>query len=102
VLDLTRAEFENVKKLGLTEDELTKAKRQVRGALVLGLESMSARMNRYGESLLSYGRVIPMSEVLSEYEAVSHESIAQVACHVLDDSLLTLTAIGAFPRQKQV
>ncbi|HZT43662.1 MAG TPA: pitrilysin family protein [Chthonomonadaceae bacterium] len=98
VLDLTRAEFENVKKRGLTEDELTKAKRQVRGALVLGLESMSARMNRYGESLLSYGRVIPMAEVLSEYEAVSHESIAKVACQVLEESTLTLTAIGAFPR----
>lgn len=101
VLDLTRTEFENVKKQGLTDDELTKAKQQIRGALVLGLESMSARMNRYGESLLSYGRVIPMTEVLREYEAVSHESIARVACHVLDDSALTLTAIGPFPRSRK-
>jgi predicted Zn-dependent peptidase len=99
VLDLTLAEFENVTKLGLTEDELRKAKTQVRGALVLGLESMSARMNRYGESLLSYGRVIPISEVLSEYEAVSHESIAVVANVVLNVSAHTLAAIGPFPRK---
>ncbi len=96
VLELTRAEFLNVRKHGLSEDELTKAKTQVRGALVLGLESMNARMNRYGESLLSYGRVIPMSEVLTEYEAVSHESIAEVTAQVLDDSAITLAAIGAF------
>jgi predicted Zn-dependent peptidase len=96
VLELTRAEFANVRKHGLTDDELTKAKTQVRGALVLGLESMNARMSRYGDSLLSYGRVIPVSEVLAEYEAVTHETIAEVAAQVLDDSAITLTAIGAF------
>ena len=101
VLDLTRREFANVRKNGLTDDELTKAKTQVRGAVVLGLESMNARMNRYGDSLLSYGRVIPIKEVLAEYEAVTHDSIAEVADHVLDEEKLTLTAIGAFPRAKK-
>ncbi len=96
VLELTHKEFDNVRKNGLTDDELTKAKTQVRGAVVLGLESMNARMNRYGESLLSYGRVIPITEVLAEYEAVTHETIAEVAAQVLDESHLTLTAIGAF------
>lgn len=96
VLDLTRKEFDNVRKNGLTDEELAKAKTQVRGAIVLGLESMNARMNRYGESLLAYGRVIPISEVLSEYEAVTHESIAEVADQVLNDARLTLTCIGDF------
>jgi len=96
VLDLTRVEFANVRKNGLTDDELSKAKTQVRGALVLGLESMNARMNRYGDSLLSYGRVIPIAEVLSEYEAVTHHGLAEVAAQVLDDSALTLTSIGGF------
>lgn len=101
VIELTRAEFAKVKQHGLTDDELTKAKTQVRGALVLGMESMTNRMHRYGESLLAYGKVIPLSDVLREYEAVSHESIAKVAAHVLDDSTLTLTAIGPFPRGSQ-
>jgi len=101
VIELTRAEFAKVKQHGLTDDELAKAKTQVRGALVLGMESMTNRMHRYGESLLAYGKVIPLSDVLREYEAVSHESIAKVAAHVLDDSTLTLTAIGPFPRGSQ-
>jgi predicted Zn-dependent peptidase len=101
VVALTRAEFENVKQDGLTDDELAKAKTQVRGALVLGLESMSARMNRYGDSLLSYGRVIPMAEILKEYEAVTHESIAKVAEQILNDAALTQTAIGPFPRSRK-
>lgn len=100
VLDLTRIEFEKVRSGGLSDDELTKAKTQVRGALVLGLESMSARMNRYGDSLLAYGRVIPLSEVLEKYEAVSHESIAGVAKRVLDESAMTLASIG--PSESEV
>ena len=94
VLELTRIEFEKVKREGLTDDELTKAKTQVRGALVLGLEGMMSRMNRYGDSLLSYGRIVPMEEVLREYEAVTHDSIAAVAAKVLDEASLTLTSIG--------
>jgi len=99
VLELTRKEFTSVRANGLTEDELTKAKTQVRGGLVLGLENMNARMNRYGESLLSYGRVIPISEILDEYEAVTHEKIGEVAGRVLDESKLTLTAIGPAPEE---
>jgi predicted Zn-dependent peptidase len=94
VLDLTRKEFAKVRKEGLTEDELTKAKTQVRGALVLGLENMNARMNRYGDSLLAYGRVVPISEILDRYEAVTHAKIAEAAERVLDDAKLTLTSIG--------
>ncbi|HLJ54868.1 MAG TPA: pitrilysin family protein, partial [Chthonomonadaceae bacterium] len=97
VLDLTRKEFAKVRAEGLSEDELTKAKTQVRGALVLGLENMNARMNRYGDSLLAYGRVIPISEILSEYEAVTHDKIAAVAAKALDDSALTVTTVGPAP-----
>lgn len=100
VIELTRAECEHVKHNGITDDELIKAKTQVRGALVLGLESMSSRMNRYGESLLSYGRVIPLEEVLGNYEAVNHDFIAQVAQHVFQESEQTLATIGPFPRSK--
>lgn len=102
VVELTHGEFEKVRKEGITEDELSKAKSQVRGALVLGLESMSARMNRYGDHILSYGRVVPLEEILANYEAVSHESIAKVAEQVLDPENLTLTAIGPFPARKTV
>ncbi len=96
VLELTRTEFERVSRDGLGDEELAKAKTQVRGALVLGLESMSSRMSRYGEAVLGYDRVVPLTEVLFEYEAVSAHSISQVASRVLNQDALTLAAIGPF------
>ncbi|MCW3100787.1 MAG: peptidase domain protein [Chthonomonadaceae bacterium] len=101
VVELTHTEFDKVRKEGISDDELTKAKTQVRGALVLGLESMSARMNRYGDNILSYERVVPLEEILAHYDAVSHESIAKVAEKVLDPEQLTLTAIGPFSAKKK-
>ncbi len=96
VQELTALECQKVREGGISDDELTKAKTQVRGSLVLGLESMSSRMSRYGESLISMGRIMPIEEVLAEYNAVTHERIAEVAEKVLDKSRWTQTAIGAF------
>ena len=96
VQELTMLECRKVRESGISDDELTKAKTQVLGALVLGMESMSSRMSRYGESLLSHGRIIPMQEVLTEYQSVTHDRINEVAAKVLDESRWTQTAIGAF------
>lgn len=101
VLELTRIEFGKVLKDGITDDELSKAITQVRGGLVLGLEGMTARMHRYGDSLLTYGRVIPIEEIMAEFEAVTHEKIGSVAHEILGSDKMTLTAIGPFGNEAE-
>ncbi len=102
VIDLARTETDRIKSEGITADELLKAKRLVRGGLVLGLESMSSRMNRYGDSLMSHDRVIPLDEVLDKFDAVNNEAILDVANHVFQTELITLAAIGRFSSAKPV
>ncbi|MDE2127732.1 MAG: insulinase family protein [Armatimonadetes bacterium] len=101
VIELTRAEFAQVRSEGLTEEEIVKGKRQVRGELVLGLESMAARMARYGEHLLTFGRVIPLNEILAEYDRVSGATIAEVADKVLDLDKLALATVGPYGKYGQ-
>jgi len=96
VLDLTQAEIEKVKQDNLTEDEVSKARTQIRGALVLGLENMNSRMMRMGKSMLYFGEVIPMEEIIRKIDAVTHEDIARVANSLFDESRLTLAAVGPF------
>jgi predicted Zn-dependent peptidase len=98
VLDLTRTEIDKVKRENLSEDEVTKSKTQIRGALVLGLENMSSRMMRMGKSLLYFKRVIPLDEIISKINAVSHDDIDRICQTVFDDSKMTLTAIGPMKR----
>ncbi|MGC8667453.1 MAG: M16 family metallopeptidase [Chthonomonadales bacterium] len=94
VVELTRTEMDKVKEESITEDELAKAKTQIRGGLVLGLESMRGRMMRMGKSLLYYGRVIPLDEVTAKIAAVTREDIQRVARTLFDDHALTLAAVG--------
>jgi predicted Zn-dependent peptidase len=96
VLDLVRAEIENVKKNNLTQDEVNKAKTQIRGGLVLGLENMSSRMMRMGKSLLYFGRVIPLNEIMAKVNAVTHDDIDRVTQTLFGDSKMTLAAVGPF------
>jgi predicted Zn-dependent peptidase len=94
VIDLTAKEVDKVRREGISDDELTKAKTQIRGALVLGLENMSSRMMRMGKSVLYFKRVIPLEEIVSKINAVDHDSIGKVSAVVFDEKNLTLAAIG--------
>jgi len=98
VMDLTRAEMAKIKEQSITGEELAKAKTQIRGALVLGLESMRGRMMRMGKSLLYYGRVIPLDEITTKINNVTHRDIVRVASMLFDDRALTLAAVGPLPR----
>ncbi|MEP6757277.1 MAG: pitrilysin family protein [Chthonomonadales bacterium] len=94
VLDLTRTEISKVKRENVSEDEVSKAKNQIRGALILGLENMSSRMMRMGKNLLYFDRVIPISEIRTKIEAVTMDDLSNVAHHIFDESQMTLTSIG--------
>lgn len=94
VLDVCRAEAAKVRADGLNDEEFQRAKNQIKGALLLSLESTTSRMTRMAKSQIYFGRVIPMEEVVARIEAVTLEDTARVAEQVLDQDQWTLTVIG--------
>ena len=58
---------------------LDRARQQLKGSIVLGLESTSSRMQRLGRVELTYGREIPIPEVVDEIDAVTAEDVRVVA-----------------------
>jgi len=97
-LSLVREEFAKVRREGVSEAELLRAKNQFRGALIMAQESMSSRMTRLGKSEIYFDKVIPLAEALAKIEAVSVEDVLAVAQAVLpeDPEKLTIAAIGPF------
>lgn len=97
-LDLVRVEFEKVRTEGVADAELTRAKNQFRGSIVMGQESMSARMNRMGKSEVNFGRVVPLAEVVAKIDAVSLADVRRIAEMIFpaDPALLTIAAVGPF------
>jgi predicted Zn-dependent peptidase len=96
VQELTFAEFSKVKSHGFDPGELDRTKRHIAGSLVLGLEGMSGRMMRMSRNELHYNRDIPLEETLGKIDAVTNEAIVELANRILDDSLMSTTAIGPF------
>lgn len=78
ILSLVSAGLAEVARDGVTEDELARAKGQVRGQTVLSLEGPSARMFRLGvNELLGDSRTV--DELLRHYDAVTADEIRREA-----------------------
>jgi len=56
---------------GLTEEELRRGKEQLKGNLILSLESTGSRMNRLGKNELMLGRHDTLDELLAKIESIT-------------------------------
>ncbi len=69
--------------------ELNRAKEQIVGAMLLGLESMTNRMSRLGRDELVYGRDIPVEDVIGGLRAVSAEDLQTLSADLLSEDALS-------------
>jgi len=95
VLSICRDEITKVISGGVTDEELSRGKGQLRGSIVLGLEDPSSRMSRLGKAELVYPRLEPVEEILASIEAVTHDDVRQVAAAVLAQPK-ALAVVGPF------
>jgi predicted Zn-dependent peptidase len=76
------------------EEELTRAKDNVKGRVVLAMESTTARMERLGASILAEMPILELDEVIEAIDAVDAEQVAALAGELFDPSRLCAAAIG--------
>jgi predicted Zn-dependent peptidase len=95
VLGLMLAEFDAVAAGDLTVAEIERGKGQMRGGIVLGLEDSGSRMTRIGKSELTYGDIMGLDELLAHIDAVTPDSVAEVAAELLSRPRC-LTVVGPF------
>src|SRR5206468_2545385 len=79
VLRLIRAELARVAAEGLSAEEVARARGQLKGGMVLGLEDTGSRMSRLGKSELSFGEYLSVREVLVRLDAVSEAEVRDLA-----------------------
>ena len=84
----------------LTEDELDKAKRHLKGNMILGLESTNSRMNNIARQEIYFRRYISPDEISKAVDVVSMKQIRELSERLLAKRSLSITAYG--PLQKDV
>lgn len=89
VIDVMAAELERIATEPVTEEELSRAKGQLRGGTVLGMEETSSRMSRLGRAELVRGEFVDVSHTLAQLQAVTAEDVQQVARRLADSPRAT-------------
>jgi predicted Zn-dependent peptidase len=78
----------------LPERELHRAKENLKGRIVLSMESTSTRMNRLGKSLVTDSEILSLDRVIAEIEAVEAQAVSELAGTLLAPERLSAAGIG--------
>jgi predicted Zn-dependent peptidase len=74
--------------------ELERAKENLKGRILLSMESTSTRMNRLGKSLITDSELLSLDRIVAEIDAVEAESVAELAAALLAPDRLSAACIG--------
>jgi len=75
-------------------DELTRAKENLKGRVLLALESTGARMNRLGSDVLAGSPLLSLDEVVERIDAVTLEDLRALAREMWAPECLSAAGIG--------
>jgi predicted Zn-dependent peptidase len=78
-----------------SDDELARSKENVKGRVLLALESTTARMNRLGSSVLAGIPLLSVDEVEERIDAVTIDDLQALAGELLAPERLSAAGIGA-------
>ncbi|RKD24280.1 zinc protease [Ammoniphilus oxalaticus] len=79
--------LQQLKRDGMSADELKKGKEQLKGSLMLSLESTNSRMSRLGKNELLLGKHLTLDEILERVDQVSLEHVRSTIFKVLDNKM---------------
>ncbi len=93
-LQVVADELARLRRDGFTADELERSKENVKGRMVLSLESTAARMNRLGSALLNDLPLLTLDEAVQKIEAVTLDDLAELTAELLSPERLSAAGVG--------
>jgi len=94
VIEVSLNEIAKVARDGLKNEELARAKSQLKGNMLLGMESTDSRMNRLARNEIYFRRDIPLDEIAREIEGVGNEQVIELASSCFKPDRMGLVMLG--------
>jgi predicted Zn-dependent peptidase len=94
VVELILDEFRRLKQELLSEEELTRAKNQVKGNILLGLESSNARMANLARLEMYFHEFITVDEIIARIGEVQAAQVQTMAQRLFDSEQVAVTLLG--------
>jgi len=83
-MDCIRKEVDDIGKNGVTPDELIRVKEQLKGNLILGMESTTSRMTIMGKNKLLKGYVDEQDELIAKIDAISMDDVRDTVVDIMN------------------
>lgn len=93
VVELIAKEMKELKD-SITDAELRRAKDQIKGNLILGLESSSSRMQNIARQEIYHGRYHSTEEIIREIDAVKMKQVKELSARLFEKGSAALTVFG--------
>ncbi len=93
-LEVVAQELARLQRDPASAEELERAKENLKGRIVLSLESTGARMNRLGSAVLTGMPLLSVDEVVEKIDAVDRDTIAELTAELFDPAKLSTAGIG--------
>jgi len=94
VVDLVCREIRQIGIKGVERKELERAKTQMKGSLMLSLESSHSRMSKLAKDELTYGRQTSLNNMLAHIDRVNVEQVFNVSRQYFGLDSLAITGLG--------
>jgi predicted Zn-dependent peptidase len=93
-LEITAEQIAEVMAGKFREREIDRAKENLKGRIVLSMESTSNRMSRLGKSVITDTELLSLDRIIAEIDAVEPDAVAELAGVLLAPERLSASGIG--------
>jgi predicted Zn-dependent peptidase len=94
VVELIITEFRNLKETEVGSEELTRAKDQLKGNILLGLESSNSRMANLARQEMYFRQFFPADEIIAHIDEVTAEQVQAMARRLFQPESIAVTLLG--------
>lgn len=94
VVRLVIREFKKIKEEGITPAEESKVKNQIKGNLILSLESSNSHMSRIARQEIYFGKYLSIDDIVKGVEKVTGAQVQDLARQLFVRENIALTILG--------
>lgn len=94
VAEIVIGELARIRRSGLPDAELLRAKGKLKGTILLGLETSDQRMERLALNEIYYGRQVSTAELAARLEAVTNDQIVATATRLFAPDACAAVLLG--------
>ena len=94
VVESVVGEFRNLKNEAIPAEEVSRAKAQLEGSLMLSLESSTARMSNLARQEMYFDRFFSLAEIIERIENVTADQLQEMSRDLFQPEKIAVTVLG--------